>query len=291
MEPGLVYALAAAGIWGGYLFALKRYFVGIHGAVLTLFVNVSAIAWYLPVAAVTGDGGIPSFPALSPTAAGVLVATILLGGAGFLLSVRALAVGDVSYVAPIAKIVPVFVLPIEVLGLGAVLDPLSILGVGVATTAVYLANYEGGHLVEPIRRARHSRAAQLALFSAMLYAFSDIGRRVVLGDYTFPTRVWVPTFLGGIAIAVLPLALRRWPSDGVRPHLKLFVLSGSGVALGEHVTALAFAAAPASIVSTLVNGQAIVAVLLGCVLLGEPGLRRRLAAAVLAVVGVGMIAV
>ena len=77
----------------------------------------------------------------------------------------------------------------------------------------------------------------------------------------------------------------------VRPHLKLFVLSGSGVALGEHVTALAFAAAPASIVSTLVNGQAIVAVLLGCVLLGEPGLRRRLAAAVLAVVGVGMIAV
>ena len=93
MEPGLVYALAAAGIWGGYLFALKRYFVGIHGAVLTLFVNVSAIAWYLPVAAVTGDGGIPSFPALSPTAAGVLVATILLGGADFLLSVRALAVG------------------------------------------------------------------------------------------------------------------------------------------------------------------------------------------------------
>lgn len=291
MQTGLVYALVAAGIWGGYLFALKRYFAGIHGAVLTLFVNVAAIAWYLPVAAATGDGGIPAFPALSVTAGGVLAGTIVIGGAGFLLSVRALAVGDVSYVAPIAKIVPVFVLPIEVLGLGAVLDPLSVVGVGVATTAVYLANYEGGGLAEPFRRAVHSRAAQLALLSAMLYAVSDIGRRVVLGDYTFPTRVWVPTFLGGVALAVIPLALRRWPPEGVRPHLAKFVLAGSGVALGEHITALAFAAAPASVVSTLVNAQAIVAVLLGCVLLGEPGLRRRLGAAVLAVAGVGMIAV
>lgn len=291
MQTGLVYALAAAGIWGGYLFALKRYFADIHGAVLTLFVNVAAIAWYLPFAAVTGDGGISAFPALSVTAGGVLAGTIVVGGAGFLLSVRALAVGDVSYVAPIAKIAPVFVLPIEVLGLGAVLDPLSVVGVGVATTAVYLANYEGGSLVEPLRRAANSRAAQLALLSAMLYAVSDIGRRVVLGGYTFPTRVWVPTFLGGVALAVIPLALRRWPTEGVRPHLVKFVLAGSGVALGEHITALAFAAAPASIVSTLVNAQAIVAVLLGCVLLGEPGLRRRLAAAVLAVAGVGLIAV
>jgi drug/metabolite transporter (DMT)-like permease len=291
MEPGLFYALVAACIWGFYLFALKRYFQGIHAAVLTVFVNVFAILWYLPVAVNTGAGGLPPFPPMDAQAIGILAGTIVIGGAGFILSVYALAVGDVSYVAPIAKIIPVFVVPIEVFGLGASLDATTILGIAVATTAVYLANYEGGSLLAPLRRAVHARPAQLALLSAMLYAVSDVGRRIVLEGFTFPTRLWVPTFLGGVAIAVLPLALRRWPTEGVRTHLPLFVVAGIGVAFGEHITALAFASAPASIVSTLVNAQAIVAVLLGGLLLGEPGLRRRLAAACLAVVGVGLIAI
>jgi drug/metabolite transporter (DMT)-like permease len=291
MDPGLFYALLAACIWGFYLFALKRYFQGIHAAVLTVFVNVFAILWYLPVAVNTGAGGLPAFPPMDATAIGILAGTIVVGGAGFILSVYALSVGDVSYVAPIAKIIPVFVVPIEVFGLGARLDATTILGIALATTAVYLANYEGGSLLAPLRRAVHARPAQLALLSAMLYAVSDVGRRIVLDGFTFPTRLWVPTFLGGVAIAVLPLALRRWPTEGVRPHLPLFVVAGTGVAFGEHITALAFASAPASIVSTLVNAQAIVAVLLGGLLLDEPGLRRRLAAACLAVVGVGLIAI
>jgi drug/metabolite transporter (DMT)-like permease len=291
METGLVYALVAAGIWGGYLFALKRFFAGIHAAVLTLFVNAAAIAWYLPFAVATSPGGLPAFPPMDAGALSVLAGTILIGGAAFILSVYALAVGDVSYVAPIAKIVPVFVVPIEVLGLHATLEPTALLGIGVATTAVYLANYEGGHALAPLRRAVRSRPAQLALVSAMLYAVSDVGRRLVLDGFTFPTRLWVPTFLGGVAIAVTPLALRRWPTGGVRQHLPLFVVAGTGVAVGEHITALAFASASASIVSTLINAQAIVAVLLGCLLLGEPGLRRRLGAAVLAVAGVGLIAI
>lgn len=291
METGLVYALVAAGIWGAWLFALKRFFDGVHAAVLTFFVNCSAIAWYLPFAYVTGPAGLPAFPSLDSTAIAVFAATVLLGGAGFILSVYALGVGDVSYVAPIAKIVPVFVVPIEVLALHARLEPTAVVGIAVATTAVYLANYEGGGLLAPFRRAVHYRPAQFALLSAVLYAGSDIGRRLVLGDYTFPTRLWVPVFLAGIALAVLPLALRRWPEGGVRPWLPVFAVAGSGVAIGEHVTALAFASAPASIVSTLVNAQAIVAVLLGCLLLGEPGLQRRLAAACLAVAGVALIAI
>ena len=290
METGLLYALAAAGIWGTYLFVLKRYFADVHGAVLTLFVNVAAIAWYLPYAA-TRSGGIPAFPPLDTVALVVFVATILLGGAGFLLSVRALTVGDVSYVAPIAKIVPVFVVPFEVLALHTDLEPTAIAGIAIATVAVYFANYEGGNLLEPLRRAVHARPAQLAVVSAMLYAASDVCRRFVLDGFTFPTRLWVPTFLGGVALAVLPLAIRRWPEEGVRPHLLKFVLAGSGVAVGEHVTTLAFSSAPASIVSTLVNAQAIVAVILGGLLLHESGLRRRLGAACLAVVGVGLIAV
>jgi drug/metabolite transporter (DMT)-like permease len=290
MESGLFYALVAAGVWGTYLFVLKRYFVGVHGAVLTVFVNAAAIAWYLPFAVATGGRGLPAFPALGAGSLAVFAGTIAFGATAFVVSVQALAVGDVSYVAPIAKVVPVFVVPIEVVVLGAYLEPTAVAGIAVATTAVYLANYEGGAFLAPFRRAVHSRAAQFALVSAALFAVSDVGRRVVLDGLTFPTRVWVPTYLAGVALVVLPLALRRWPTGGVRPHLAKFALAGAGVAAAEHVTALAFAAAPASIASTVVNAQAIVAVLLGCLLLREPGLRRRLAAACLAVAGVGLIA-
>lgn len=60
--------------------------------------------------------------------------------------------------------------------------------------------------------------------------------------------------------------------------------------LAVHLTTLAFDAAPASVVSSVVNTQAVVAVVLGGLLLGERGFGRRLLAALLAVVGVALIA-
>jgi len=65
---------------------------------------------------------------------------------------------------------------------------------------------------------------------------------------------------------------------------------GGVLAAGEYVTTLAFALVPASIASPIINTQAIIAVLLGGILLGEQYFRTRLLAALLAVVGVTMIA-
>jgi len=73
----------------------------------------------------------------------------------------AIAVGDVSYVAPISKLVPVFVIPVEVAVFGQRLTPLQTAGIVVATAAVYVANYERGALLEPLIRAARSRPARL----------------------------------------------------------------------------------------------------------------------------------
>jgi drug/metabolite transporter (DMT)-like permease len=98
----------------------------------------------------------------------------------------------------------------------------------------------------------------------------------------------VPTLLFGVTVVVLPLALREWAS--VRGDLLKFALAGAGVALGEHVTSLAFQQVPASIASPIINTQAIVAVLLGGIVLRERAFATRLVAAGLAVCGVGLIA-
>ncbi len=106
--------------------------------------------------------------------------------------------------------------------------------------------------------------------------------------------------VGGVLVVLLPLAVRdlralRAAGDGdgagTLPPATTFVALGLLVAGAEHLTSVAFDALPASIASPVINTQAIVAVLLGGVVLGERRLGARLVAAALAVVGVGLLAV
>ncbi|WP_224448561.1 DMT family transporter [Haloprofundus salilacus] len=292
MNSGISYSLVAAIVWGVYLFVLKRYFDGIPGSVLTVLVNVAAISWYLPVLLTSVSlSETPSVTSLGFEALAIVVGTVCATGAAFLVFLRALDAGDVSYVAPINKVVPVFVLPIEILLLHERLAPIQILGVVVATFAVYVANYRGGRLSDPIRAASSSTAAQLALLSAACYAVSDVGKRVALQELNLQPELWVVVLLGGVTVVVLPFAARSWP-DGTLTRRTVGELAVGGflVALGEHVTSLAFAAVPASIASPIINTQAVVAVVLGGVLLREEFFGTRLVAAALAVCGVGLIA-
>jgi drug/metabolite transporter (DMT)-like permease len=181
------------------------------------------------------------------------------------------------------------VLPLEVLLLGEVLAPIQVAGVVVATAAVYVANYEPGSLLAPLVSAVHSRPAQLALLSAACYAVADLGKRVGLQELAIPGTLWVPLLLTGAGLVLLPAAVRTPPSVTRRDAPK-FLAAGALVALGEHLTTVAFATLPASVASPVINTQAIVAVVLGGVILGERYFRVRLVAALLAVVGVGMIA-
>ncbi|AUV83288.1 EamA family transporter [Salinigranum rubrum] len=289
LSPGIGYAVVAAFVWGTYIFALKRYFAAYPGTVLTVVVNTAAIAWYLPVAVsgVRADG-LPTAASFGVWEVGVVVGTVVTTAAAFLVFLYALDAGEVSYVAPINKIVPVFVLPIEVLFLSQRLTPLQVGGVVVATLAVYVANYRRGSLLDPLRKAASARPAQLALLSAMCYAVSDVGKRLALQELGLQPELWVPTLLLGVTVVVLPLALREWVS--VRGDLLKFALAGAGVAVGEHVTSLAFQQVPASIASPIINTQAIVAVLLGGIVLRERAFATRLVAAGLAVCGVSLIA-
>jgi drug/metabolite transporter (DMT)-like permease len=309
MELGLLFAIGAAFVWGAYIFVLKRSFSGYPPAGLTVLINAAAIAWFLPVTAATTDlaeaglaGATPaadplgapgriarSLTAVDPATVAVVAGTSAATAAAFVLFLRAIAGGDVSYVTPINKVVPMFVLPLEVLLLGEVLAPIQVAGAVVATAAVYVANYEPGSLLAPLVGAVHSRPAQLALVSAACYAVSDLGKRVALQELAIPGTLWVPLLLVGVGLVLLPAAIRNPPAVTRRDAPK-FLAAGALVALGEHLTTVAFASLPASVASPVINTQAIVAVVLGGVVLGERYFRVRLVAALLAVVGVSMIA-
>ncbi len=281
-------------LWGVYLFALKRYVAGVPATVLTVLVSACALAWYAPVAlSRLSAADVPAAATLGLGGSLALVGSVLGVGAGFVLFVNALALGEVSYVAPINKVVPAFVLPLELLLLGADLPALAFVGVAVVTVAVYVANYRGGDPAEPLRRAVTARPAQLALLSAGAYAVGDVAKRAALDRVGLPPAALVVLVLGGVLLVLLPLAVRDWPGGGRRtlPTATTFVALGLLVAVAEHLTSVAFSLLPASVASPVINTQAIVAVLLGGVILKERRLGTRLVAAALAVVGVGLLAV
>ena len=304
MDAGLPAAIGAALVWGTYIFVLKRSFSGYPPAGLTVLLNAAALAWFLPVTAATIDfapAGAGSGPAgvatgivravatVDPAAVGVVALTASATAAAFVLFLKAIEGGDVSYVTPINKVIPMFVLPLEVLLLGEVLAPIQVAGVVVATAAVYVANYEPGSLLAPLYGAVRSRPAQLALLSAACYAVGDLGKRVALQELAIPGTLWVPLLLVGVGVILLPAAVRN-PAAVTRRDAPKFIAAGGLVALGEHLTTVAFASLPASVASPVINTQAIVAVVLGGIILGERYFRIRLVAALLAVVGVTMIA-
>jgi len=293
MDSGIGVAIGAALVWGGYLFYLKRAFDDYPASLLTVSINSFALVWYLPVflVGVGPRGASDALTTFGVDEVAVVALTAAMVAGAMIAFLRALAVGEVSYVAPISKIVPVFVLPIEVIALGQVLTPLEVAGVVVATAAVYVANFRGGALLDPLRRAATSTAARLALLSAMAFAVSDVARRVGLQELAIPVGLWVPLLLGGVAVVLLPSALRAETPATFRADLPKFAVGGLFVAAGEGLTNTAFSLVPASIASPIINTQAVVAVVLGGLLLNEQQFGVRLIAAALAVIGVTMIAV
>lgn len=290
MNEGIVFSLLAALVFGGYLVAIKQYFDHYPSTLFVALANASALVWYTPIAlsTVPDSGFLPA--SLDPLGLAILVGTGVATALAILAFFRAIAVGEVSYVAPLSKLVPVFVLPLEVLVLQQALSPLQVAGVVVATVAVYVANYRAdAGLVTPFRRAATSRAAQFALLSAAVFGFVDVGKRVSMQELAIPPQTFVPVSLATVFLIVAPLAYQKRGAVDWRGDWYLFVGAGLLAALGQHLAAVAFQTQPASVVSPLVNTQAVVAVVLGSLLLGESHFRTRLAAAGLAVGGIALI--
>jgi len=288
-DVGLVYAGASAIMLGLYLFAIKRYFSAYPAPVYVSLTYGSSLLWYVPIAIVSVDG---SYLPADDARAGLAVLAFVVAGSAVavLASFRAIALGDVSYVAPISKLVPVFVVPIEVAVFGQHLTPLQTVGIVVATAAVYVANYQRGALVEPLVRAARSRPAQLALLSAAAFGVTDVGKRALTQELGVPPASVNLALFVGVALALAPLAVRHAP-DGVRDDAVKFLALGLLLAVAEHLVILAFATLPASLASPVINSSAVFAVVLGGVFLGEDALGLRLGAAALAIAGVTMIGI
>lgn len=287
---GAVYALLAGVFFGAYVFLFKRHLGEYSATSITAVVYGLSFGWYASYLGLfEGTGGFGRI-ATTPGELVFVFGTVVFFVGGMLALYLAIERGDISYVTPISKITPIIVLPLEILLLAEYVTPLQMVGIVCTTLAVYVANYQSKSLVAPFVRVLRYRPAQLALLSAALMAVFQLSQRFVLQEIGTPLQPWILLKSGSIAVLLFP-AVRRIDWSTLKSDMVFILACSLLVAIGEVFAARSFALVPASIASPLVNLQAIVAVLLGGILLREQEFVQRLVAASLAIFGVWLIAI
>lgn len=287
---GFGYALLAACFGGMYMLSVKRYLDGVSASLIAVGSSLVAVALYLPVVFATAADPIQALTLdVNRTGLAVVFASILLSMGGKLLFLSAINTGEVSYVAPLGKTVPAFVLPFEILLIGVVLGPLQAVGIFVVVVGVYLTNFEKGTVYDPILRLVTSLPAKLALGSAVVFGLNDVLQRAILQVFGVNPFLWVVLRRLGVALLLLPIVLRSDIVDVVRSRWRGFLIVG-GLNVGlAHFATFSYSLLQASVASPIINAQSIVAVLLGGTLLKESAFRYRIAGATLTVIGIVLI--
>jgi drug/metabolite transporter (DMT)-like permease len=291
VDPGVFFAVVAALVGGVKISLVKSYLGERPAVVVAAVVSLLGLVWYVPLVGLLAPGDATvRFDGLSWAAWATVAGGIATGGLGTVLFFSALRTGEASYVAPLGKTVPLFVLPIELALLPVSLRGVNLVGVGVITGGVYVANYRD-RVLEPLVRLASVPAARRSLASAACFGVFDVIQRTLLQEVGLSTTTWVVLNRGGVGLALLAWTLVRGSPRRGFGDVAPFLLVGALDSLMLFFSVRAFALLPASIASPVINAQSVAAVVLGGVVLNERHLGRRLLAVALIVGGVGMVSV
>ncbi len=215
----------------------------------------------------------------------IAAAAVLVIGMGGLLA-RASARGDISIVGPVFALSPIFtVLPDAALS-GTLPGPLGWLGLGLAVAGtVSLSRGDAGP--GRLRALFARRDARDALGAAILLGFLaavDRWGALALGAPTYLLCSHGATALLTAATAAVTMPRSLAASTAPR-HVATLVGHGLLGVTGTGMQTTALTMAPAAYVNAVRRMSALVAVLFGRALFGEPDAGRRLAGAVLACAG------
>lgn len=210
---------------------------------------------------------------------------LVLGMSGLL--ARASARGDISIVGPILALSPLFtILPDAVLS-GGLPSALGWIGLGLSLTGTISLSGSGVGRMGRLRAlfARHD--ALDALGAAFLLGFLAAVDRY--GARTIGPPSYLVCAHGGTALLATLIALVTTPRGVARSfaprNLVTVVSHGLLGVTGTGMQTSALTMAPAAYVNAIRRMSAVLAVLLGRTLFGEPDLARRLTAALLACAG------
>ncbi|MFQ3663441.1 MAG: DMT family transporter [Chloroflexaceae bacterium] len=271
---GVIFGLLAALGWGGGDFALSRISRRIGPLATLLYIQAAGVLSIGLVLLVRRD-----LPPLDPELWALGVVVNLLNVAGTLFLYRALAVGTVMIVSPIAASFAVVTATLAMLG-GERLAPLTLAGVALVMAGVVVVSRGGGREPLALNGVPAALGAALA-YGAFFY---------LLGPVTAGMGIAWPVLIGRVmacSLAAGALLWRRQRPAPLSPRLlAMIVIASSLDTLGFLAYNTGIATAYVSVVTALASIFSAVTVLLAWVLLRERLVRTQWAGVVAVLVGV-----
>ena len=215
-----------------------------------------------------------------------------LNTVAYLLLIRAIKLADLSIVAPLTALTPLFLLLTSPILIGEFPPPLSFVGVLLIALGSYLLNSIKGQpdWLAPFRAIISEPGPRLAVIVAFIWSITSNLDKI--GIQASSPLFWVMMVYGFMAIALLPLLLFHH-----RGNLRPIAIAGKSLFPIGLTNAVAVACQMLALQLTLVvyviaikRTSAIFSVVFGHFFLGEPHLRSRLTGSLLMVAGVILIA-
>lgn len=249
------------------------------GAVFACLFAVVSCVVYFPLAAWAAGG----LPPIGPVEAAVILATILVHLAYFLLLQKGYRVGDLSLVYPLARGTgPTLAMLMAVLLLGERPSALAVAGGLLITGGVFVL---AGGALGP--RAADRRAIGYGLGTGVIIAVYTLVDKVAVGRCAIPPLVIVYAIDLGRMLLLAPLALRRM--DEVRhewrTHRRHIVAIGLLAPLSYILALTAMVTTPVSYVAPAREVSILIGTVMGTRWLAEGAAGRRIPAALAMVAG------
>lgn len=220
---------------------------------------------------------------------GVYLFSLPLEAAATLLYIRALSLSPLSLTVPFLSFTPVFLLATSPVMMGERAGPAGVIGVMLIALGAYalnLGSIRQGSFA-PLRALIRERGSLLMLAVALIYSVTaNFGKMGVL--YSSPS-FFAATYFSLLALALLVVVLLKKGRVGVfrREMLPLGLLSG--VMITFHM--LAIELINVSYMIAVKRSSLLFGILFGALVFREKGLRERLPAGVLMMIGILFLAV
>ena len=249
----------------------------------------------LPLLALTTFAFLPALPQVDALFVLGILGSATLNTLAHLASARSLQLADASLVTPLLTFSPVFTLLISAFFLGEMPEARGLIGIMLVLVGAYWLNRgpESGWLT-PFKSVSARPGVGLVLFAGLLWAVTPIFEKLAI-QHTFPEspRFAALAVNGLLVILLTPFTLWRGRSslDSLARHRREWLLAALIAGIAPTLGYTAFSLGLVGYVTTLFRLSAAFTVVWSTWLLGETGLRRRLPASIVMVIGAILIAV
>lgn len=284
-----VFALGAATLTSFNPILYKRMLKDADAIVLVWGINLLA----LPLLGSFALALTPHFPRID-----WLFALGVLGSAGLnavahLASTRALKLADVSLVTPLLIFSPVFTVLISAVFLGEIPTSQGLFGVGLVVSGAYWLNREpGAGIFAPFKSFTLTPAIALVLLAGLLWAITPLFEKTAI-LHTNPESPRLAAFAVHVLLVIIltptVIARGRMSIGKLFLHRRAFLLAGLIAGVAPVLGYTAFSLGFVGYVTTLFKLSTLMTMIWSFLFLKEHGLKQRLPASTLMVIGAVLI--